>query len=126
MAGQRASDRLGADGESYAEQWLAHTGMQTVDRNWRWGAGQIDLIMLDGGELVFVEVKTRKRGRTGPAAGAVSWRQQQTLLRAAQVWLLRNPSFQDRLWRIDLLAIDLSPDGSERTVHHLPNAVVSG
>ena len=50
---------LGRDGENYALGYLENKGMKCIARNFRSGHGEIDLIVQDGKELVFVEVKTR-------------------------------------------------------------------
>ncbi|HOW01581.1 MAG TPA: YraN family protein, partial [Rhodoglobus sp.] len=54
-----AKDALGRRGEEIAARYLASRGLAIVERNWRCPQGEIDLIARDGGELVFVEVKTR-------------------------------------------------------------------
>ncbi|SDG58124.1 putative endonuclease [Sinosporangium album] len=58
-----AKDVLGRDGEQVAVDYLVSNGMQILDRNWRCRYGEIDVVALDRGSLVVVEVKTRS-GRT--------------------------------------------------------------
>lgn len=55
----KAKDVLGRRGEAAAEGYLTSHGMRVIDRNWRCAAGEIDLVAIDGGTLVVVEVKTR-------------------------------------------------------------------
>lgn len=50
---------LGKYGEDRASQFLTDRGYEIVDRNWRGASGEIDLIALEKGRYVFVEVKTR-------------------------------------------------------------------
>lgn len=52
--------RLGAWGESAAEKYLRKVGYRILERNFRCRLGEIDIIALNGTELVFVEVKTRR------------------------------------------------------------------
>ena len=52
----RAKDVLGREGESVAAAFLEGQGMQVVDRNWRCGEGEIDIVALDGDTLVIAEV----------------------------------------------------------------------
>lgn len=50
----------GKSGEDAAEYYLVRHGMKIIERNWRLGHKEVDIIALDGDEIVFVEVKTRK------------------------------------------------------------------
>jgi len=51
----------GKQGETLAADYLEKKGFIILDRNYRFGPNEIDLICLDGNELVFVEVKTRTK-----------------------------------------------------------------
>jgi len=53
--------RLGRLGEQCAVQLLKHRNCLILARDWRRKGGELDLVALDGGTLVFVEVKTRRR-----------------------------------------------------------------
>lgn len=50
----------GKEGEKMALQFLKDIGMRILEQNWRSGHKEIDIIAEDEGELVIVEVKTRK------------------------------------------------------------------
>ncbi|MBW2622229.1 MAG: YraN family protein [Deltaproteobacteria bacterium] len=50
---------LGRRGEDLAAAFLKKKGMKLVDKNVRTRYGELDLILLDGKEIVFTEVKTR-------------------------------------------------------------------
>jgi putative endonuclease len=67
-AGRQA---LGAYGETVALQHLLGQGMVVLDRNWRCGQGELDLVMRDGDVLVACEVKTRSNGSCGSPHEAV-------------------------------------------------------
>ncbi len=54
--------QIGRWGEYAAQEYLVEKGFWLVEQNWRCRRGEIDLIMLDREELVFVEVKTRLAG----------------------------------------------------------------
>lgn len=58
----RSGSALGQIGENFARDYLAAKGMKFVEANWRCRAGEIDLVFMDGNELVFVEVKSRRAG----------------------------------------------------------------
>lgn len=53
--------KVGADNESLAAEHLAKLGYTLVARNFKRGASEIDLIMMDGSTIVFVEVRARKK-----------------------------------------------------------------
>ena len=64
---------LGQFGEDEAVVFLENDNYQVLDRNVRHGSKEIDIIALDKGinELVFIEVKTRKKGFFGDPSKAV-------------------------------------------------------
>jgi putative endonuclease len=99
--------RAGFDAEALAEAYLGERGLQPVERNVRFRGGEIDLVMREGAEWVFVEVRARASARFGGAAASVGWRKQQRLVMAAQLYLLRR--FGQRAWppcRFDVLAFE--------------------
>jgi putative endonuclease len=78
---------LGNHGEGLAAGWYQDRGYTVVARNWRTGAGEIDLILRRGPELVFCEVKTRASDRFGLPAEAVTPAKQRRLRRLAGAYL---------------------------------------
>ena len=92
-----ARQRLGRRAEDLIADRLARLGWRIVARNVRTRSGEIDLIGLDGGTLVFVEVKAARADRgSGPErpAHAVGPRKQLRIRRLAREWLAegRGPS----------------------------------
>ncbi len=55
----------GKDGESKAVAYLKKKGWEIVVQNYRFKRGELDIIGLDKGTLVFVEVKFRKNNNFG-------------------------------------------------------------
>lgn len=92
-------------GEDAAAAFLERVGMQIEARNWRSSAGEIDIIAHDEGEIVFVEVKTRKSERSGTAEEAVSPAKQRRLVRLAREYLATEGHTGDRGVRFDVVAI---------------------
>ncbi|CAN5819127.1 YraN family protein [soil metagenome] len=74
-------------GEDRAAQHYRRAGFQIVDRNWRCGDGEIDLIARRGDLVVICETKARRTDRFGPATSAVGVRKQQRLRGLAARWL---------------------------------------
>jgi putative endonuclease len=116
----RASDAVGAYGERVAANRLVEAGMTVVARNWRYGRGEIDLILRDGPCLVFVEVKTRRSIAYGVPAEAVGPRKQLTLRRLATAYLAQN-RLEPAEIRFDLVGVVIPRRGAAQ-VEHLRNA----
>jgi len=116
----------GDRGESRARQLLEAKGMQWIASNWQCAAGELDLVMIDGDELVIVEVKTRTGESSGRAEESIGHAKTARLLAAAEWFISEHPAYQSLIWRIDLLALTLRRDGSLARISHVINAVVSG
>lgn len=81
------SQKAGCQAEEHAKDYLESAGLRLIARNLRGKTGEIDLICLDGGVLVFVEVRSRHSSRYGGAAASVNRRKQQRLIRTAALLL---------------------------------------
>lgn len=123
----RAGDGLtpagrGAWGERLAEAFLKRSlGCRIVARNWRSPLDrrdEIDLVVLDGGALAFVEVKTRAAGAKVPGVFAVDARKRRALRRAARAYLslLAEPP---RTYRLDVVEVTAAASGPE--IRHYEN-----
>ncbi len=112
----RAKDQLGKDGEDFAVRHLIGAGFQIVDRNWRCDAGELDVIALDGADLVVVEVKTRTSTDYGLPAEAVTWRKADKLRELAWRWLRENPT--SRSVRFDVISIVMPRNGRTQLQHY--------
>ena len=111
-----AQDR-GRAGEALAAAYLELVGCHCVAHNVRLGGVEVDLVVDDGPSRVLVEVRLRSRGDYGGAAATLDRRKCERLRRAASVLEasgVRHP-------RIDVVTIDLGPDGA--TLSHHRNAV---
>ena len=73
----------GRNAEKDALTFLRQQGLQLVTRNFRCRLGEIDLIMLDAGCIVVVEVRYRNDNRFASAALSVDRHKQSKLLRTA-------------------------------------------
>lgn len=79
--------RLGRRGEDAAVRLLEHLGCRILCRNWRCGAGELDIVAIDGEILRFVEVKSLNRKAGFTPAVNLSPRQRRRNLNAARVFL---------------------------------------
>lgn len=116
---------LGTAGEGHARRYFEAKGWHFIAANWRWRGGELDLIMRDGDELVFIEVKTRHGERAGRAEEAISPAQARRLLAAATAFIAEYPVWAEAIWRIDILAITLAADGHVLRVMHFDNAITA-
>jgi putative endonuclease len=90
-AGRAYRQRLGARGEDRAADWYRAAGYDVVARNWRCAEGELDLVVVRPGELVFCEVKTRASDRFGVPAEAVTIAKQRRLRTLAARFLAEHP-----------------------------------
>lgn len=126
MPDRAGKDQLGRLGEQHARLKLEAHGYRYVTANWHCLSGELDLVMLDGDELVFVEVKTRRGEKAGRADDAISGSKAQKLLSAGEWFMAEHPEHQHRIWRVDLVAITLHPVTGAVRANHYINAIVAG
>jgi putative endonuclease len=117
-----ARQTLGDAGERHARRQLEEAGYTCLAEQWRCPAGELDLVMQRGDELVFIEVKVR-RGGLLDAEQAVTPAQQRRLLTAAQAFLIAHRELHELIWRIDVLGITLDRRGRVTRVSHIENAI---
>lgn len=101
-----AAQQLGDDGEAAALAFLAARGLRLLARNVRFKGGELDLVMLDGPTLVFVEVRRRGRSDFGDALDSVDARKARKLILAARLYLQREPAHARRDCRFDVVGFD--------------------
>jgi putative endonuclease len=78
---------LGAEGEEAACGLLRESGYRILERNYRTRLGELDAVAFEGGELVFVEVRSRSTDGFGSGAESVGPRKQKQLVKMAQVYI---------------------------------------
>lgn len=86
-SGKNIRGELGQLGEDIACRYLENLGHTILERNWRWGHLEIDIISFDAEGIHFVEVKTRRDSIQAPPQESVDWKKQQRIARAAQGFL---------------------------------------
>lgn len=110
---------LGICGEDAAARYFASRGCRILARRWRCKAGEIDLIVQDGEEVVFVEVKTRRPGDFGYPEEAVTRSKRDRLRRLAFAYM----AGRDGSFRIDVVSVATAPRGGEWRIWHARSAV---
>jgi putative endonuclease len=107
---------VGAYGERMAEQHLTAQGLVVLARNWRCGDGEVDLILRDGDDVVFCEVKTRRTDLFGTPAEAIGATKVRRLRRLAGRWLAES-SVRPREIRFDVVEVRPQPRGATLVEH---------
>jgi len=101
--------------------FLKNKGLRPVTRNYRCRHGEVDLIMLDGDCLVFVEVRYRSSRSFAQAALTVDDHKQRKLARAAEMFLATRRGYSAKPARFDVVGVDRDADG-HTTVEWLQDA----
>lgn len=117
--------KLGKMGEDLACEYLVNLGHTIVERNWRSGHYEIDIISVEGGELHFVEVKSRVAPVSAAPEENVGFRKQQKLVRAAQLYLhsdTKKEKFSDL--EIDFDIISVIFEGEKTDITFFPKAYI--
>lgn len=110
---------MGRRGEALAAEYLVERGLTLIDRNVRTRRGELDIVALDGGTLVIVEVRAVARaGFLRSLACAVTLGKARQVLRATRCYLAQRGE-RRRDVRIDAVGVDLSTG----RVEHLPGAI---
>jgi len=110
---------IGLAGERVAEDWLVARGWTVLARRFRSGHRDLDLVVRQGGQVAFVEVKARRGAAYGSPIEAVGWRKRRELARSAAVWIDRHGRAGDA-YRFDVIGVLLS--GASAQVEHIAHA----
>jgi len=96
-------EELGSWGEDEALNFLQGKGFHLIDRNIRFKKWEIDLVLLDGEELVVVEVKARCTAQIVEPWRAVTRSKQRQIIKVADRYVQDNQI--DRNVRFDIISI---------------------
>ena len=116
------TQRFGDRGERAAAKFLRRLGMKIIERQHRSRLGEIDLVALDGGQVVFVEVKTRTSDVAGRPDEAVTHAKQKKLTRLALAYLKRRDWLGKRSARFDVVAVTWPSNQKTPDIVHYKNA----
>ena len=83
----RTRREVGASGEDLAAAWYVANGYEVIDRNWRCRHGELDLVLRNGRQVIFCEVKARTGVGFGTPAEAITRDKKQRIRFLAARWL---------------------------------------
>ena len=121
MTERISTQQRGNAAEALARQHLEQQGLRLLAQNWLCKRGELDLVMLDGDTVVFVEVRYRKYAQWGGALASIDERKRQKLILAAQFFLQKEHRWADAPCRFDVVAIESTPSG-QADLNWLKNA----
>jgi len=110
---------VGKEGEKIALDFLEKKGYEIVETNYRFGRGEIDIIVRKDQLLVFVEVKTKKFGDFGDPINWINKRKQRQIGTIAKGYLYEN-NITDMDCQFDVITLNYN-DGAYQ-INHIENA----
>ena len=120
------SQQFGTRGEKIAAAYLEARGYRVLDVNYRFQKAELDIVCFlpsekyeEGGELVFVEVKTRSNRTYGRPEDAVDSAKQKNLIRAARAFLYER-RLEGSPCRFDVVAV--SDAETDPEIEHIESA----
>ncbi len=113
---KQKTNNKGAQAENLALSFLQDQGLKLIERNYACRSGELDLIMLDGESLIFIEVRLRTNNNFGGAAGSITRTKRQRLEKTALHFLQSHPVFSHRLCRFDLICLTSAQSNNDE--HH--------
>lgn len=111
------NQKLGRLGEDMACHYLENNDITILERNWKCKSGEADIIALEQGTLVFLEVKTRSQKFLGLPEYAVTKEKRDKYERIAISYLSKNPRPSGRV-RFDVIAIRITGENQCLLRHH--------
>ncbi len=112
------SKQLGRRGEDVAAAYLERAGMTIINRNWRCNAGEVDIVAIDGVDLVLVEVKTRRTSAKGTPEEAVTPAKQRRIARIAESYIA-SAGLTPACVRFDVISLRVIAEDRALLRHHV-------
>ncbi|MBO4532937.1 MAG: YraN family protein [Treponema sp.] len=109
----------GNAGEQKAADFLIENGYSILERNWRTKGGEIDIIALKEGKIVFVEVKSLPNGTPELLQNELNRRKLQRIVKTSKCFLLKHRQYSNSYVRYDVIVIDMPGFPG---VYHIENA----
>jgi putative endonuclease len=104
-SGPASRGETGSEAEALAARHLEAAGMKILQRNFRGRTGEIDLVMLEGHLVVFVEVRYRRDHRFGSPLETVDLRKRRKLINTAALFMQKYDPSGRLNYRFDVVGI---------------------
>jgi putative endonuclease len=111
--------KTGSKGEQLATDFLENNGYKILEKNWRSGRYEIDIIAEEKNILVFVEVKTRTTDYYGYPEESVNKTKQDHILQAAEDYVIQHNINKEI--RFDIVSIIIN--GNIQKIYHVVDAI---
>ncbi len=113
---------LGSFGEVAAARFLEGRGYTVRETNYRCPEGEIDIVVRKDDCLVFVEVRTRRSLGFGTPEESVTAAKKEKLTNTALYYVATHSDLPAQ-WRVDVVALEVGPDGEVRRLEHIEDAL---
>lgn len=100
------AQRRGKTWEERAASYLVDQGLDILTTGYRCRLGELDIVGVDDGGLVVVEVRARSRGNRGTAIETIGHLKRRRIVNATRHFLMKHPAWHARPIRFDVIAID--------------------
>ncbi len=114
-------DNIGKFGEDIASKYLEEKGYKIKERNYRTFLGEIDIISEYKGNLIFVEVKTRRSDRFGYPEEAINFNKQRKIIKNALCYLAKY-NLWEKNYCFDVILVSISNHKDVKRLKHIRNA----
>jgi len=114
-------------GEDFAVQYIEGLGWEIFERNVSFSSGEIDIVAMNGEQLVFVEVRTRTDPDGIPvqtASDSIGPKKLRSLELAGRCYVKKH--CYEGNWRVDLIALTLKSESNTFKVEHIRNIAGTG
>lgn len=102
---------IGSLAERKACDYLQNQGLKLLKKNFRCRFGEIDLIMQEQKDIVFVEVRSRKKADFGNAKESITAIKRQKLIRTASFYLQEKQLTNEIGTRFDIISLQWEKSG---------------
>ena len=114
-------DNIGKFGEDIASKYLEEKGYKIKERNYRTFLGEIDIISEYKGNIIFVEVKTRRSNRFGYPEEAINFNKQRKIIKNALCYLAKYNLWENNFC-FDVILVSISNHKEIKRIRHIRNA----